>query len=146
MCDGTYKMFYAFGRDQGVGTCTTTRAAVPASLGAAPTGSHTYTVVRTSSLVLFQLDGVTQHSIAISNVSCWSGNTVAYVTETWDHGDQAGGTVGDHQTVNSALYEATVGGAWSSPAFPNCNIMSPLTSYNCTRNAGNSVDIWTDRS
>ena len=146
MCDGTYRMFYAWGRDVNQGSCTSTRSPVPASLGPAPSGTHRYTVVRTSTQVLFQLDGLTQHSTSISGVSCWNGNTAAYVTETWDHGDQAGGTVGDRQTVSSALYEATVGGVWSSPGFPSCNIMTPITSYDCLRNAGNSVDIWTDRS
>lgn len=112
MCNDTYRIFYAWGRQAGQGTCTTTRAAVPSNLGLAPSGSHTYTVVRTSAKVSFQVDGAELTSIFISNVSCWAGNTAAYVAETWDRGDQAGGTVGVHQRVSSALYEATVGGPW----------------------------------
>jgi hypothetical protein len=146
MCDGGYHVFYAWGRDAGVGSCTSTSAAIPHSLGSVPSGSHTYTVFRTGSTVTFQLDGSTIESISASNVSCWNGNSVSYGGEVWDHGDQMGGSFGDHQSFTAAIYQATAGGIWVSPNFSSCNILNNDPSiYACSRVSGNAIDIWTDR-
>jgi hypothetical protein len=148
ICSGGYRIFYSWGRDDSQGTCTSDVDPVPLDLGAAPIGLHTYTVVRTATLIKFQLDGATIHDIPLSWVSCWTANSVAWVAETWDRGDQAGGTVADHQKVRAALYEASVGGVWSNASFPiGCNNTIPtLSDYLCSRINGTGVDLWTDKS
>jgi hypothetical protein len=144
-CDGTYKMFYAWGRPAGGGCVARTPA--PAFLGAAPTGTHTYTVVRTSTKVSFKLDGVEQTSIPIANVACWTGTASAFVGEVWDRGDQLGGVVASHQQMRIALEEQAVGAAWASPGFSSCNTPNQNPSiYKCSRVGARSLDLWTDRS
>jgi hypothetical protein len=146
MCDGSYHVFYAWGRQSGYGTCTSTVEAVPHSLGSVPSGSHTYTVYRTGIQVVFLLDGSTIESISATNVSCWNGSSVAYAGEVLYDGDQMGGSFGDHQSFTSALYQATASGSWASPNFSSCNVVNnDPGDYDCSKISGNAVDIWTDR-
>ena len=142
VCDGVNRLFYAWGRQYGVGGCTlASHAPVATSLGTAPTGTHTYTVIKTNTVVQFQLDGSTQTTIGASNI-CWPATGVRYSGETFDRGDQMGGTVGVHQQISNAIYYKS--GLWHSPSFTGCT--SDLVVYVCSRVNGQRVDIWTDRS
>lgn len=146
-CDGTYRWAWAWGRQDGVGTCHDTATAIARSAGVATTGLHTFTVFRTATQVVFQVDGGSsfQTSIPIANVSCWTGTAMRVDGETLDKGDQMGGLVGAPQHETLALYEATVGGQWLSPSFSTCDTTFG-TIYKCARINGQAVDIWTDRS
>lgn len=101
--------------------------------------------MRTTSQILFKLNGVTKTSIGAANI-CWASAAAQYFAETFNPGDQAGGTVGDHQDFTNALYEASVGGVWLSPSFTSCVVSPANASYNCSRINGQAIDIWTDRS
>lgn len=141
-CNGTFKLFYAWGRNQANGGCPDVLP-VPISLGVAPSGTNTYAVVRTTTLIQFQLNGVTKTTIGNGNI-CWTRVAAKYYDETYDRGDQMGGTVGDHQSMTNAIYERTVGGSWFSPSFTGCP--TTYAFYGCTRVNGQALDIWTDRS
>ena len=146
-CDGTFRLFYAWGRNSSYGGCPTVLP-FPVSLGAghdraAPSGTNTYSVVRTTSQIQFKLNTTTQTTIGSANI-CWTSAAALYYGETYDSGDQLGGTVGDHQSLTNAIYERTVSGPWLSPSFTNCG--SSSASYLCTRVNGQAIDLWTDRS
>lgn len=142
-CDGAERMFFAWGRTGGVDGCLLAdHPAVPQSLGLAPTGTHSYRVIKSGSTLLFQLDGSTQTSLAASNI-CWPATGVRFTGETWDRGDQIGGTVGSHQVISSALYYKS--GVWSSPAFGSCTT-DYSAEYLCSKVSGQRVDLWSDRS
>jgi hypothetical protein len=145
VCTGSYRIFYAWGRElnDGNGACTEAKPS-PRDLGAAPSGTHNYEVVRTSTLVKFILDGTTIHSIAASNISCWTSTGMNYTGESWDTGDEIGGVVGVHQNLSGALYETSVGSSWTSPSFVSCSGWPQQ--YDCLRVNGQRVEIWTDRS
>jgi hypothetical protein len=104
-CDGTYRWAWAWGRENGVGSCHDTVAATARSAGVATTGLHTFTVYRTATLVVFQVDGGAsfQTTIPIADVSCWSGTAMRVDGETLDQGDQMGGLVGAAQHSTNAL-------------------------------------------
>jgi hypothetical protein len=148
ICTGGYRIFYAWGRDNGVGSCTSNVDPHPLDLGPAPSGLHTYSVVRTATQIQFKLDSSVLQTIALSSVSCWTANAAVWVGESWDRGDQVGGNVGDHQQIRSALYEANVGGVWSNASFPiACNNSLPtLVDYHCLKINATGIDIWTDKS
>jgi hypothetical protein len=141
-CNGTFKMFYAWGRSHNYGGCPDVLP-FPISLGAAPSGSNTYSVVRTTTEIQFKLNGGTQTTIGNANI-CWTREDELYYDETYNRGDQLGGTVGDHQSYTNAIYEKTVGGSWFSPSFTTCP--STYGFYSCTRVNGQALDMWTDRS
>jgi hypothetical protein len=109
---------------------------VPISLGAAPAGSHKYTVVKTGTQVQFKLDSIIQETIGASEI-CWPSTGVRYSGETWDRGDQVGGTVGVHQQFSGALYLKS--GSWLSPSFTTCTTDYPAE-YICSRVNGQRVD------
>jgi hypothetical protein len=142
-CDDAQHMFYAWGRTFGVGGCQlATHAAVPVLLGPAAAGTHEYTVLRTTSAIQFKLDGVIKTTIGAGNI-CWSSTGVKFTGETWDRGDQVGGTVGTHQQISGALYYKS--GSWFSPSFTGCTT-DYSAEYICSRVNGQRVDIWSDRS
>jgi hypothetical protein len=145
-CDGTYRWAFAWGRQQGVGSCTSTAVAIARSAGPAAAGLHKFTVYRSANKVHFKVDDGSsyQDSIDISNVGCWSGSQMTAGGETLDLGDQLGGLAGDPQHITNALWEKNVGGVWASPSFTTCE--SSASIYRCARINGQAVDIWTDRS
>lgn len=147
-CDGAFRTFTAWGRDHGAPGCAQTqllsRAPVPVKEGNVPATSAKYTVVKSAATVQFKVNGTTVESIAASEI-CWIAAGPSYYGEVFDSGDQLGGTVGDTLRFTNALYEPSVGGAWSSPGFTApCSTQD--APYNCRRLAGNSIEIWTDRS
>ena len=144
VCTGGYRYWYAWGRQDGIGTCTTGHPADPIDLGPASSGTHKFTVYRTSTQVVFKIDGITKATIGIANVSCWTANAMSGTGEVYDHSDQMGGVVGDHQQITLALYEETVGGQWLSPSWSTCE--TQLAVFDCARINGQAVDVWTDRS
>lgn len=146
MCTGGMRYWYAWGRDAGTGSCASDHPPGPIDLGPATSGTHRFTVYRTNTTVFFQIDGTTKATIGYGNISCWTVDQdyVTIVTETLDHGDQAGGIVGDHLKTTNAVYEGSVNGVWSSPSFTSC--FTEFLDYDCSRINGQAVDIWTDRS
>jgi hypothetical protein len=147
-CDGSSRLFWAWGRwDDKGSSCTDEVIPNVRSIGLAPTGIHTFTVVRTASQVNFKVDGVIKEHIPIADVSCWTGADATVSGETWDRGDQMGGLVGAHQHFTNIIYEATVGGSWTSPIFGTCDTSTNTPAfYECSRPAGDKIDVWTDRS
>ena len=117
----------------------------PLSLGVAPSGINTYQVIRTPTQIQFKLNGGTKTTIGSSNI-CWSSTAAQYFAETFNTGDQAGGSVGDRQNFTNALYEATVGGPWLSPSFTSCAVSPANVVYRCSKINGQAIDVWTDRS
>jgi hypothetical protein len=142
-CDGALHTFWAWGREAECGG-SQARAPVPVKIGVVPAGSPRYTVFKSSTTVFFQVNGTTMETISSSSV-CWARVGPGYRAETFDRGDQAGGTVGNHQTFSSAHVEFSVGGVWGSPSFTTCEFTG-IASYNCSRTNGQQFDIWTDRS
>lgn len=151
VCNGVFRLFYAWGRDQNSPGCGAFQNVPPAirSLGAAPSGTNTYTVRRTTTEIQFLLNGATKTTIGVGNI-CWTGDGAEWKGETWDKGDQMGGTVGDKQNFTNALYQRSVNGSWLSPSFSTCSVISVppgvVNSYDCTRVNGQAVNVWTDRS
>ena len=151
MCNGVFRLFYSWGRDQSSPGCGTFQEVPPAArnLGAAPSGVNTYTVRRTTTEVQFLLNGTPKATIGIGNI-CWTGDGAEWKAETWDKGDQMGGTPGDRQDFTNALYQRTVNGQWLSPSFSTCAVTTVpfgvINSYLCARINGQAVDVWTDRS
>lgn len=146
-CDDTNRLVYAWGRTRANPQCNAYQDAFPRwkSLGAAPGGTNTFTVIRTTTQWRFLVNGSEKTTIGLGNI-CWTPTTAEYFGETWDRGDQMGGTVGTRQHFTNALYERSVGGSWFSPSFSTCLIFPSRPEYSCSRLNGQAIDIWTDRS
>lgn len=148
ICNGNYRLFYAWGRQKFyAGGCTTDAYPIPINLGAAPAGVHEFTIYKTGQYVVMNMDGQTPPlvKIPIGAVNCWNATDMTVAGETWDRGDQMGGLVGTHQVFKDVLYQQTVGGQWFSPSFTGCRSDIPGI-YICSRVNGQRIDIWTDRS
>ena len=95
------------------------------------------------------MNGAIETTIGIGNF-CWTSNGAEWKAETWDKGDQMGGTTGDSQNFTNAIYQRTTNGVWISPSFTTCAIRTKpvgvINDYLCTRINGQSVNVWTDRS
>lgn len=143
-CDGALHTFWAWGREAECGGAQP-RGPVPVKTGANPAGSPRYTVFKSSTTVFFQVGGTTRETIPASSV-CWPSLGPGYRAETFDRGDQAGGTFGNRQTFSSAHVELSVGGVWASPSFAGPCEFTGISSYECSRINGQQIDIWTDRS
>lgn len=146
-CDGTLIWWYAWGRDANQPGCGGFLNVDPKPLriSAAATGTHTFEVVRTGTVIQFKVDGVVKEDVPSSAI-CWTGHDAAYSGETWDRGDQTGDNFPSAQLYSSALYEPGVGQPWTSPAFTTCYRDGYTAEYFCNRPSGQSINVWTDRN
>jgi hypothetical protein len=99
--------------------------------------------VATATQIQFKIDGVVKEAIPRSAI-CWTSTGVQYTGETWDRGDQMGGTVGVHQVISSSLVYRS--GSWTSPNFESACSTDYPAEYVCSKVSGQRVDIWSDRS
>ncbi len=144
-CTGSYRIFYAWGRDSSTGTCTSDRGPAGQDLGPAPSGVHTYTVYRTTTQVVFKVDGAIVETVPIANVSCWNGDNFSATGEVTDYSDQLGGSAANHQNITAMKFQTSVGGTWTSTSVISCASDIPGF-FDCQRISNTAVDIWTDRS
>ena len=109
--------------------------------------SHTYAVQHASNVYNLQIDGVTKVVMAESAV-CWTPRSAVWFGESWDYGDQIGGTYYDHLTVSNAQYQTSEGGGWVNTSFnaaSPCNYVATHVPFECDVTGAQSFDMWTDR-
>lgn len=144
-CTDQYQTMWAWGRSKGDAGCPSQlEDALPTwrKIGNAASGVHTYTVLKTPNDWDVKIDGLVKDSAPLSAV-CWTPNEVMYLGETWDRGDQMGGTSASKQHFTSAIFEQTVNGPWLSPAISTC--VPAYAAYKCSHINGQTLDIWTSR-
>jgi hypothetical protein len=143
---GTHQ-WWAWGRDHLSSGCTgfSDVAPSPRFMGAFPASSKTYTVVETATQWQFKVGGTVKEFIGTSSI-CWSPKRAMWTGESWDIADAIGGTAGNPFHVSGALYESTVGGAWSNSNWGTgnvCNLAPTDARYKCNAPTGTSMDLWT---
>lgn len=122
-------------------------APAPFNLGAWTSHTHTYTVQHISNVWKFIVDGTTLDSIPESWI-CWTPRSASWFGESWDYGDQIGGTATDHLTISSTQYTSIEGGGWANTAFNAsnaCNYVASHPPFFCDVTQTNELDIWTNR-
>jgi hypothetical protein len=137
--------FWAYGYDNDSPGCNDGR------LPLAPTGhwevglsGGTYSVTEAAnkSFVL----SASQVTVYLS--TCWTNNTVAISTESWDYGDALGGTATQALVSTLEQFQTTAGGAWLNLPY-GCNARQrdggTLESvFHCFVN-GSSINLYTSR-
>lgn len=79
---------------------------------------------------------------------CWTPKLAVWFSETWDFGDQIGGTVANKFGVTSTYYANTEGGGffWTNFNAANaCNYGGAGAPFFCDVTGTRSYDTWTDR-
>ena len=146
----TNRDFWAYGYDRNSPGCS----GMPASLQpsgwwwANSSGGYPYSVTEDTS---GNFDLVAHYgSVGLpSSEICWSNDTVAVSTESWDYGDALGHTSALPLNVSQERFKTSASGAWL--VLPSlCNLRAkesggdPGSVFHCAVN-GASLDIWTAR-
>ena len=142
---GTHE-FWTWGRSHLASGCSGFSDVAPVNkyLGAFPSSSTTYTVVRTAQEWDVWVNGVEEQDVPLASI-CWTGRRALYTGESWDSGDAIGGLVDNKFRLWNALYEQNGGGVWSNTNWGTgavCNLNS-LARYKCNAPNGTSLDLWT---
>lgn len=143
---GTHE-FWTWGRSHLASGCSGFSDVAPVNkyLGAFPATSATFSVVKTATQWQIWVNGGVQQTVSLASI-CWSPHRAVYVGESWDIADAIGGPVDNPVRLSSAIYEQSVGGAWSNVNWGTgagpCNISSDAR-YKCTAPTTTSLDLWT---
>jgi hypothetical protein len=116
--------------------------------GAYVAAQHDFKVYHTANQWRFYVDNTLIRSIGEASI-CWTPKSVSWFGETWDSGDQMGGTAASKMSVNSMNYATAEGGQFFLTTFnPNlaCNYApnQPPAAYQCDITAATSLKIWTN--
>jgi hypothetical protein len=117
------------------------------SAGSWVSATHTYTVQHRNNEWDLLVDSTTKTAYVEAAV-CWTPRKSVWFGESFDYGDQIGGTYADHLTVSGAQYTTTEGGGWVATAFSAanpCNDVPSVAPFYCDVTGIQSFDIWTDR-
>jgi hypothetical protein len=138
---GTHE-FWAWGRESCPGLANVPPR--PKYLGAFPSSSRTYTVVKTSAQWEVRVNGSVLQTVPLAAI-CWTPKRTEHTGESWDIRDAIGGPVGNPVRLSNAKFETTVGGVWSNMNWGTgaiCNLTSDPR-YSCSAPNGNAIDVWT---
>ena len=76
---------------------------------------------------------------------CWTNQSVAVATESWDYGDALGGEVAYRLVVQQGQYQSSAGGTWQTLPM-SCNYRSPFLEsiFKCAMGTG-YISLYTER-
>lgn len=107
---------------------------------------HDYKVYHQNDMWRLLVDSVQKAGVPEGSI-CWSPGRSSWFGETWDRGDQMGGTAGSHLPVTLMNYANAENGGfyWTSLTVgQSCNYdNNPPAAYRCSITTSKSIDIWT---
>lgn len=123
------------------------RAPILTDEGGWTSASHTYRVQHTSNQWQMYVDSTLVRSMSESQI-CWRPQTASWFAETFDPGDQMGGTPTNPYAISSASRMTAENGAFAATAFNSgagCTYQGSFGVYHCDVTGSRSLNIWTDR-
>lgn len=107
---------------------------------------HDFKVRHASNAWRLYVDATQQVAITESAI-CWTGGRATWFGETWDAGDQMGGTDGSRMSVGSMNYSNTEDGGfvWTNlDAAQACNYSAAApAAYRCDITGTRTIQVWT---
>lgn len=107
---------------------------------------HDYKVYHTANVWKLLVDSTLKSSVGEASI-CWSPAKSSWFGETWDQGDQLGGTAASHLPVTLMNYATAEDGGffWTNlTPGPVCNYNNaPPAAYQCSITSAKSIDLWT---
>lgn len=148
-CTGGMHHYSAWGRSTSTPGCSQFANTPPiANEGPSWTAvNHIYRVQHSGDLWRMFADS-TQLSYTHELNICWTPKSSVWFAESWDAGDQIGGTPTNKFSITQASYMTAEGGAWVIPSFNAagaCTYVASFGVYHCDVTGSRSLDIWTDR-
>lgn len=148
-CQGGMGYYYAYGVTHTTPGCSTFQDKSPNNnyLASWTAANHVYNVWHASNYWNLYVDSTRFRQVPESAI-CWTPRSSVWFAESWDYGDQLGGTYTDHLTVSGAQYTTTEGGSWVNTSFNpsgQCNYVPTNVPFNCDVTGAQSFDMWTDR-
>ena len=117
------------------------------NLQAYDNAQHDYKVYHQTNYWRLFVDSTQKYSVAESEI-CWTPGKSEWFGETWDKGDQMGGTSSNHLKIESMNYaNAENGGFYWTSFNPSqaCNSSaSGPSAYQCDIVSATRVDVWTN--
>ena len=139
----------AYGRWHTTPGCYAMSDKVPTAddYGAYVSAQHDFKVYHIANQWRFYVDLTLIRSIGESAI-CWSPTKVSWFGETWDSGDQIGGTAASKMQVNQTNYATAEGGSFYLTSWNpsvGCNLGGSLpAAYQCDIYSSSSLRIWTN--
>ncbi len=144
---GMYNI-YGWGRSSSTAGCSgfSNKDPLATQLNAYDNASHDYKVYHASNAWKLYVDTTQKVGITESAI-CWTPGKSTWFGETWDAGDQLGGTQASHLPITSMNYANAEDGGffWTNlDAAQACNYnAAPPAAYSCDITTTRSIDIWT---
>lgn len=148
-CGAGMRYYYALGLASSTPGCAGYQSIPPViwNAGAWTAAAHEYRVEHIANAWKLYVDSSLARSYPESNV-CWTPRSSVWFGESWDYGDQIGGTLGNKLTISATKYTTTEGGGWIGTSFVAanpCNYAGSFDVFHCDVTGATTIDIWTDR-
>lgn len=148
-CPGGMQYYTGWGRSNATPGCSAFSNVLPLATGVGPWGggARVYKVRHAANVWQLVVDNTVKLNIPESAI-CWTPRSSVWFGESWDAGDQIGGTLANKLSITSASYMTVEGGALVATTFNAanaCNYAASAFPYNCDVTGARSLDIWTNR-
>jgi len=148
-CVGGMRYYSGWGRTSTTPGCTGFSSRFPAVLdeGAYVSAAHDFKVYHQTNAWRFYVGTTQVGSVGEASI-CWTPKLAVWFSETWDFGDQIGGTPGNKFSVTSTNYANAEGGGFVFTNFNAanaCNYGGAGAPFFCDITGARSYNTWTDR-
>jgi hypothetical protein len=142
------RYYTGWGRSTSTSGCAgfSNRDPIAVDAGAYVNAQHDYKVYHQTNNWRLYVDSTQKLAVGESSI-CWTPGRSTWFGETWDAGDQLGGTQADHLPVTLMNYTNSEGGGFvftNLNAAQACNYNAdPPAVYRCDITGTRSIEIWT---
>jgi hypothetical protein len=148
-CPGGMQYYTGWGRSHATPGCSAYGDVLPLAtgVGAWGGGDRVYKVQHVNNQWQLLVGNVVFQTVAETNL-CWVPRSSVWFGESWDVGDQIGGTAVNKLSMTQASFTNAENGVFVPTAFNAanaCNYAASNFPFNCDVTGGRSVDIWTNR-
>lgn len=148
-CPGGMQYYTGWGRSRSTPGCAAFSDVLPLAtgVGAWGGGDRVYKVQHVANVWQLLVDNTQKGSVPEAGI-CWMPRSSVWFGESWDFGDQIGGTLGNKLAVTSASYTVVENGGFVATSFNAanpCNFAASSFPFNCKVTGLRSLDIWTNR-
>lgn len=148
-CSAGMHYYYATGLSNSTPGCSGFQSSPPVSfeVGTWTAAAHQYRIEHVNNQWKFWVD-TSNKAVLAEAALCWTPRSSVWFGESFDYGDQIGGTLTNKLSITNAAYMTTENGAWFATAFNAanpCNYQASFDVFHCDVTGARSFDIWTDR-
>jgi hypothetical protein len=149
-CPTGMHYYIGMGLDHRTPGCSNFQDASPIiqDVGSWVNSAHYYSVKHVSNVWRFFVDSTQKWVDLAESAVCWTPRQSFWMGETFDFGDQIGGTLANKYSITSAAYMTSEGSNWTAANFDAaspCNYAASNGPFVCDVTGSQTFNIWTDR-